>query len=41
VSGLAYLHDNVNMIHCDMKPKNILLSIDGRIKTAAMKKSRP
>ena len=41
VSGLAYLHDNVNMIHCDMKPKNILLSIDGRIKIAAMEKSRP
>ena len=34
VSGLAYLHDNVNMIHCDMKPKNILLSIDDRIKIA-------
>ena len=34
VSGLAYLHDNVNMIHCDMKPKNILLSVDGRIKIA-------
>ena len=38
VSGLAYLHDNLNMIHCDMKPKNILLSIDGRIKIAAMEK---
>lgn len=34
MSALEYLHDNVNMVHCDMKPKNVLLSIDGRIKIA-------
>lgn len=41
MSALAYLHDNMKMVHCDLKPKNILLSIDGRIKTAATKKTRP
>jgi hypothetical protein len=32
MNALAYLHDDLKTVHRDLKPKNVLLSVDNRIK---------
>ena len=31
LAGLAFLHDHVNLTHCDVKPANLLLHADGHL----------
>jgi serine/threonine protein kinase len=40
MSGLDYLHESLNFIHCDIKPKNIMLSGNGKIKIGDLGISR-
>lgn len=32
VDGLCYLHEEVNVIHLDLKPENVLCSLNGEVK---------
>ena len=34
IAGLAYAHDLVGLVHCDLKPTNILLTADYQVKIA-------